>query len=97
MPRSDFSYGIYVYHWPVLQILVVAGVNDRGRPVFVVTGVALAVAAAFFSWDWVEEPVLRFKNAAWVTSNWFSRSRQSAARQPAAQRRSLSTPALDRD
>jgi peptidoglycan/LPS O-acetylase OafA/YrhL len=76
--RSDFSYGLYVYHWPILQILVAAGVTHLGRPVFVIVGVALAMAAALFSWDLVERPALQYKDAAWVTSD---RRRASAPRQ----------------
>lgn len=95
MMRSDFSYGVYIYHWPVLQILVVAGVNELGRPMFVVTGVTLALAAAFFSWDWIEEPALRFKNAAWVTSSWSSRF--SAVGKEATQDGGAELERLDRD
>jgi peptidoglycan/LPS O-acetylase OafA/YrhL len=65
--RSDLSYGLYVYHWPVLQLLVVAEVRDVGEPTFIVVGVLLAAAAAALSWFLVERPALRHKDAAWVS------------------------------
>ena len=67
VPVSDYSYGIYVYHWPVLQLLVVAGASELGEPWYIAIGLALALGAAFVSWRLVERPCLRFKDAAWVT------------------------------
>jgi len=63
IPESDFSYGLYVYHWPVLQVLVVLGVNDLGRVPFLIIGITLALAAAFCSWNLIERRALRFKSA----------------------------------
>ncbi|HST81866.1 MAG TPA: acyltransferase [Kineosporiaceae bacterium] len=65
--RSDYSYGLYVYHWPILQILAVTDTMRLTEPVFVLLGVILAFGAAVLSWVWVERPALRFKDAAWVT------------------------------
>jgi peptidoglycan/LPS O-acetylase OafA/YrhL len=65
--HSDLSYGLYVYHWPVLQLLVVAGVRSVGEPAFIVIGVTLAAVAAALSWTLVERPALQLKDAAWVT------------------------------
>lgn len=65
--RSDVSYGLYVYHWPILQILAVAGAMSLGEPLFILVGLALGLGAAVLSWILVERPALRFKDAAWVT------------------------------
>jgi peptidoglycan/LPS O-acetylase OafA/YrhL len=65
--RSDLSYGLYVYHWPVLQLLVVAELPDLGEPTFIVIAVTLATAAAGLSWFLVERPALQLKDAAWVS------------------------------
>jgi peptidoglycan/LPS O-acetylase OafA/YrhL len=65
--RSDLSYGLYVYHWPVIQLLVVAEVTSLGEPAFIVVGLALSLLVALFSWTLVERPALQFKDAAWVS------------------------------
>jgi peptidoglycan/LPS O-acetylase OafA/YrhL len=64
--RRDLSYGLYIYHWPSQQILVVAGLAERGRPVFIIVSLALALLAAAASWHWVERPALSWKDAVWV-------------------------------
>jgi peptidoglycan/LPS O-acetylase OafA/YrhL len=63
-PHRDLSYGLYIYHWPVQQLLVVAGLAAWGRPAFVTISVALALIAATASWRWVEKPALGWKDAA---------------------------------
>jgi peptidoglycan/LPS O-acetylase OafA/YrhL len=63
---SDFSYGLYVYHWPIFQLLAVAGLAESGHPVFIITGLILALSAALLSWYLIERPCLTFKNAAWI-------------------------------
>ena len=54
---GDFSYGIYIYHYPILQIM--AEINGLDRPV---SSFAIAFAAtlvlSFFSWHWLERPFL---------------------------------------
>lgn len=62
--RTDVSYGLYVYHWPILQLLVAFEGHRLGQPVFVVLGLGLAFLAAQASWRLVESPALRFKDAA---------------------------------
>lgn len=63
---SDYSYGLYVYHYPVQQVLVVAGLSTLGAPAFVVITVAVSLGLAALSWWLVERPALNLKNAAWV-------------------------------
>jgi peptidoglycan/LPS O-acetylase OafA/YrhL len=79
-PRSDFSYGLYVYHWPILQILAVSGAAGLGEPIFLLLGLTLALGAAVLSWRFVERPALGLKDAAWVTAG------RSWAAQPAGVR-----------
>ncbi|MBV6477217.1 MAG: acyltransferase [Rhodocyclaceae bacterium] len=56
---GDFSYGLYVLHFPIVQLLVQEGWL-RGQPLaFLATAVALALAAAFCMWHLVELPFLR--------------------------------------
>jgi peptidoglycan/LPS O-acetylase OafA/YrhL len=55
---GDFSYGTYVLHWPIIQLVVAAGLY-RTHPwaAIVVTLVAIAIAAPL-SWFFVEKPSL---------------------------------------
>jgi peptidoglycan/LPS O-acetylase OafA/YrhL len=67
-PVSDLSYGLYVYHYPILQLLVVSGLTDLGEGPFIAAGLVLSMGAAFASWHMIERPSLSFKDAAWVGS-----------------------------
>lgn len=60
--RTDLTFGIYIYHWPVLQLLVLTGLARLGTPLFVVVGLAVTVLPALISWHLVEEPALRNKH-----------------------------------
>ncbi|WP_219412572.1 acyltransferase family protein [Pseudonocardia nigra] len=61
--RADLSYGLYIYHWPVLQLLVLTGLAGVPTPVFVVTGLALTLLPAVASWYLVEKPALGHKHS----------------------------------
>jgi peptidoglycan/LPS O-acetylase OafA/YrhL len=61
--REDLSYGLYIYHWPVLQLLVVAGPASLATPVFIAAGLAVTAILAAFSWYWVEKPALGRKHS----------------------------------
>jgi len=58
---NDISYGVYLYHMPVVNTLIAAygaaALGWAGLLVCVVSTTALAVA----SWQWVERPALRLK------------------------------------
>jgi peptidoglycan/LPS O-acetylase OafA/YrhL len=64
--RVDVSYGLYIYAFPVQQLLAMYGVTKFGfTPYFVCAlGVALALAAA--SWFTIEKPSLSLKHLAFV-------------------------------
>lgn len=66
-PKTDISYGLYVYHWPLLQIFVILGVAEIGMWAFIPAGMAAAAVVALVSWHLVEKPAMSFKNAGWVT------------------------------
>ncbi|MBT0772759.1 acyltransferase family protein [Kineosporia sp. J2-2] len=66
-PRTDISYGLYVYHWPLLQVFNLVGVSAYGIWVFAPAGLAAASVVALLSWKLVEKPALGFKDAGWVT------------------------------
>jgi peptidoglycan/LPS O-acetylase OafA/YrhL len=55
---GDFSYGTYVLHWPIIQIVVATGLYaSRPCAALVLTLLAVAVGAVL-SWFFVEKPSL---------------------------------------
>ncbi len=56
---GDLSYGVYITHFPIIQILIAFGVFELSP----ILGVALAVSFVFLSalamWRWIERPWLR--------------------------------------
>jgi peptidoglycan/LPS O-acetylase OafA/YrhL len=61
--RADLSYGIYIYHWPLQQILMLTALAAAPTAVFVPVSIALAVLPAAASWYLVERPALRHKDS----------------------------------
>ena len=57
--RQDFSYGLYLYHMPVINILLFLGLFSAGVNIALVA--AVSAAAAALSWYLVERPALGFK------------------------------------
>ncbi|MBW0105478.1 acyltransferase [Pseudonocardia sp. KRD291] len=61
--RADLSYGLYIYHWPILQLLVLTGLGTTATPVFVVSGLAIVASVAVLSWFLIEKPALGHKHS----------------------------------
>lgn len=57
---GDLSYGMYIYAWPVGQ-LVVQATGTRSPAVVMVLSLVLTYALAFLSWRVIERPALRLK------------------------------------
>ena len=59
---DDTSYGIYIYHWVVLQTLAyfIPGINEIQLILF---GMPISMVLAFASWRLVEKPMLRRKKS----------------------------------
>ena len=58
---GDLSYGLYIYGWPIEAIVMhLSGGRAAWWQVFLIS-LPLAAAAAFLSWRFVEEPMLRLK------------------------------------
>ena len=73
--QADYSYGIYIYSFPVQQLLVAAGLAQAGPWWLVLASLAGAVPLAALSWHFVEAPCLRLKSASPAAST----ARPSAA------------------
>ena len=57
--REDLSYGLYLYHMPMINVLLFLGLFSAEASVAAVAVASLAAAAA--SWYAVEKPALRYK------------------------------------
>ncbi len=56
---GDFSYGIYIFSFPLQQLLAHWGVAGASLPVYLAASLALSIAAGVLSWFCVEKPALR--------------------------------------
>jgi peptidoglycan/LPS O-acetylase OafA/YrhL len=56
---GDFSYGIYIVHFPVLQLLIAYGSFERAPWLALLTAMALVMVAAMLLWHFIEKPFLR--------------------------------------
>jgi peptidoglycan/LPS O-acetylase OafA/YrhL len=56
---GDLSYGLYIWHFPVLQLLVLNGLFRPNPWNALAIGMALAMSMAFLSWHLVEKRFLK--------------------------------------
>jgi peptidoglycan/LPS O-acetylase OafA/YrhL len=59
--KNDYSYGIYIYAWPVTQLLAIAGVQKLGYVPFLLVSVLATAPVAVASWWFVEKQALSLK------------------------------------
>jgi len=59
--RTDISYGVYIYGFPIEQLLALNGVPAHGHLLYLGTSIALALVAGWISWQVVESRALRLK------------------------------------
>lgn len=57
---NDYSYGLYLYSFPVQQILSRLEIQNLGLPFFIFASVVATAPLAFLSWRFVEKPALEF-------------------------------------
>jgi peptidoglycan/LPS O-acetylase OafA/YrhL len=74
--RADLSYGIYIYHWPTEQVLMLTVASALPTVAFVIISLATVLLPAAASWLLIEKRSLKQKDFA-PLSAWRSR------RQPA--------------
>jgi peptidoglycan/LPS O-acetylase OafA/YrhL len=58
---GDFSYGIYLYHFPVIQVFIAVGLFQHSPLTSLVVILALVLMLAFVSWHFIETPFLARK------------------------------------
>ncbi|GHA81733.1 acyltransferase [Algimonas arctica] len=72
---TDLSYGIYIYHWVVMQVIIGLLPNATVLSLFMFS-LPVVVGLAWLSWTFVEKPMLAYKKpfGAWLR---FGRSQPS--------------------
>ena len=60
--KGDYSYGTYIYAFPVQQALALSGVQEDGWTAYFAWSLVVTAALAFLSYRLVEAPCLRWKN-----------------------------------
>jgi hypothetical protein len=59
--RTDLSYGVYIYAFPLQQLAAAFGLHTFGFVPFLALGAAASLGAAAVSWHLVERPALALK------------------------------------
>jgi len=62
---NDISYGVYIYHMPIINVLIFIGAI--GHIAYVVLATVLILSAALLSWQMVERPALAMKRHAFFS------------------------------
>ena len=67
-PRSldrkfDLSYGVYIYAYPIQQLLMIYGLSALGFAAYLVITIGITASLAVASWFLIERPSLSLKNA----------------------------------
>jgi peptidoglycan/LPS O-acetylase OafA/YrhL len=59
---GDFSYGIYIYHFPIIQIFVYYGIfGKHNQYVATLLLISIVLLISFISWNVIEKPFLKRK------------------------------------
>ncbi|SPM43092.1 Peptidoglycan/LPS O-acetylase OafA/YrhL, contains acyltransferase and SGNH-hydrolase domains [Mycobacterium numidiamassiliense] len=60
--RTDLSYGVYIYAFPIQQLLVIGGLASLNPMVFAVIAAVATLPVAALSWFLVEKPAMSLKS-----------------------------------
>jgi len=66
--KEDISYGLYIYHFPVIQTLITLGVYDRSALLGLILSLLLTVILALLSWFLIEKPFIRKRSPLSLSS-----------------------------
>jgi peptidoglycan/LPS O-acetylase OafA/YrhL len=59
--RTDVYYGVYIYAFPIQQLLVICGLSFLAPPLFAIIATAVTLPLAAVSWFLVEKPAMSLK------------------------------------
>jgi peptidoglycan/LPS O-acetylase OafA/YrhL len=59
--RNDYSYGLYIYGFPVEQSLAYFGLHHLGYPIYTVVTLVVALGFAWLSWHGIEKHAMALK------------------------------------
>ncbi|WP_190300495.1 acyltransferase family protein [Rufibacter hautae] len=60
--HGDFSYGIYLYAWPIQQLVMLFIGKEANLFTLFILSMAITLVAAYASWRFVEKPFLQLKD-----------------------------------
>jgi peptidoglycan/LPS O-acetylase OafA/YrhL len=80
--RNDYSYGVYIYAYPIQQLLAIWHVQRWGFPTYLLLSVVCVAPFAFASWWIVERPALKLKQFDLPAA--LKRLKPASAEQPTA-------------
>ena len=60
-PLGDISYGVYLWSFPIQQLVILYLARYIGAFAAMLLGALFVVGIAKLSWDWVERPALTLK------------------------------------
>jgi peptidoglycan/LPS O-acetylase OafA/YrhL len=75
---GDFSYGLYIYAFPVEQLAALHGLYRWGLVAYVLITMVVSLGFAVVSWHAIERPAMKLKKLP-IPSKWAFWSRQRAA------------------
>ena len=59
---GDISYGIYLYSFPIQQLLIYYSIGDNNVIIHIITSTFLTFIMAYISWKFIEFPSIKLKN-----------------------------------
>jgi peptidoglycan/LPS O-acetylase OafA/YrhL len=60
--KTDFSYGVYIYAFPVQQLLVICGLAFLNPFAFAIVATIITLPLAALSWYLIEKPAISMKS-----------------------------------
>ena len=73
---GDFSYGVYIFAWPLMQFAAYFGLQEAGMLAYFAVIVVATHVIAFGSWHLIEKPAMSLKD--WSPSPLLARLRRTA-------------------